>query len=139
MKKTKLINSNISYVISKMGHKDTLTIADSGLPIPENVERIDIALSQGIPSFMDCFKSVMSELKVEEIIIASEMEKISPALHEELMKEIEKINDEEDSNIKITKVNHEYFKEITKDTKAVIRSGEFTPFANVILKSGVVF
>jgi D-ribose pyranase len=122
-----------------MGHKDTLTIADSGLPIPNNVERIDLALSQGIPSFMDCFKSVMSELKVEEVIIASEMEKISPALHEELMKEIEKINDEEDSNIKITKVNHEYFKEITKDTKAVIRSGEFTPFANVILKSGVVF
>ncbi|MBS4538846.1 D-ribose pyranase [Clostridium sp. D2Q-11] len=139
MKKTKLINSNISYMISKMGHKDTLTIADSGLPIPNDVDRIDLALQKGIPSFMDCFKSVMSELKVEEVIIASEMEKISPELYEELMKEIENIKDEENCDIKITRVNHEEFKEITKDTKAVIRSGEFTPFANIILKSGVVF
>lgn len=42
MKKSVLINSEISSIISKMGHTDMLTICDSGLPIPKNVERIDL-------------------------------------------------------------------------------------------------
>ena len=33
MKKGKLLNSEISSVISQMGHTDSLTIGDCGLPI----------------------------------------------------------------------------------------------------------
>ncbi|WFD11483.1 D-ribose pyranase [Tepidibacter hydrothermalis] len=131
MKKGKLINSEISYVISKMGHTDMLTICDSGLPIPQNTKRIDLALKKGIPSFLDTLDTVLEELQVEEIIIASQMEEVSPELYEEMLK---RFND-----IKIVKVEHEEFKNITKDSMAVVRTGEFTPYANVILKSGVVF
>ncbi|CAH2214223.1 D-ribose pyranase [Tepidibacter aestuarii] len=131
MKKGKLINSEISYTISKMGHTDMLTICDSGLPIPQNTQRIDLALKNGIPSFLDTLDIVLEELKVEEIIVASEMEEVSPKLYEEILKRF--------SDIKIVKVKHEEFKNITKDSMAVVRTGEFTPYANVILKSGVVF
>ena len=31
------------------------------------------------------------------------------------------------------------FKVLTKDSKAVVRTGEYSPYANIILKSGVVF
>ncbi len=35
-------------------------------------------------------------------------------------------------------VSHEQFKEHTKKAKAIIRTGEATPYANVILHAGVI-
>ena len=52
MRKTSLLNSNLSSVISKMGHTDMLAIGDCGLPIPNETERIDLALVAGIPTFL---------------------------------------------------------------------------------------
>ncbi|MGL5650506.1 MAG: D-ribose pyranase [Paraclostridium sp.] len=131
MKKSVLINSEISSVISKMGHTDMLTICDSGLPIPKNVERIDLALKHGIPTFLDTLDTVLEELKVEEVIIACEMEEVSTKLYKEIENRFK--------DIKITKIAHEDFKAVTKDSMAIVRTGEFTPYANIILKSGVVF
>lgn len=131
MKKSKLLNSEISYVISKMGHTDTLTICDSGLPIDDNVQRIDLALKKGLPSFLDTLDCVLEELEVEEIILAGEIIEASNELYKEIINRFD--------NKKITIVPHEEFKQMSKFSKAVIRTGEFTPYANVILKSGVVF
>ncbi|EQK43207.1 D-ribose pyranase [[Clostridium] bifermentans ATCC 638] len=131
MKKSVLINSEISSVISKMGHTDMLTICDSGLPIPKNVKRIDLALKQGVPTFLDTLDTVLEELKVEEVIIACEMEEVSKKLYKEIENRFK--------DIKITKIAHEEFKTVTKDSMAIVRTGEFTPYANIILKSGVVF
>ena len=131
MKKTKLINSEISYTISQMGHTDSLTIGDCGLPIPQNVKRIDLALKYGVPTFLETLDTVLEELCIEEIIIASEIKEQNEEMYKELLKRFE--------NIVIKEVCHEEFKEMTKNSKAVIRTGECTPYANVILKSGVVF
>lgn len=131
MKKGKLINSELSSVIAKMGHTDLLTICDSGLPIPKDVQRIDLALKCGIPTFLETLDIVLEELEVEEIIIANEMEEVSNNLYLEILKKF--------PHIKITKVKHENFKCITKNSIAIVRTGEFTPYANIILKSGVVF
>lgn len=131
MKKGKLINSELSSVIAKMGHTDLLTICDSGLPIPKDVQRIDLALKRGIPTFLETLDIVLEELEVEEIIIANEMEEVSNNLYLEILKKF--------PHIKITKVKHEKFKCITKNSIAIVRTGEFTPYANIILKSGVVF
>jgi D-ribose pyranase len=131
MKKSKLINSEISYIISKMGHTDSLTIGDSGLPIPNEVERIDLALTLGIPTFLETLDTVMEELCVEEIIIASEIKEKNLKTYEEILKRFK--------NITINEVSHEEFKKATSESKAVIRTGECSPYANIILKSGVVF
>ncbi|HSQ89798.1 D-ribose pyranase [Romboutsia sp.] len=131
MKKSALINSEISYVISKMGHTDSITICDSGLPIPSEVQRIDLALKKGLPTFLDTLDSVLQELQVEEVILASEIIQVSNDLYKEIIKRFE--------NVKITTVSHEEFKNLTKSSKAIVRTGEYTPYANVILKSGVVF
>lgn len=131
MRKTKLINSEISYVVSKMGHTDSLTIGDCGLPIPDNVQRIDLALKYGVPSFLETLDTVLEELCVEEIIIASEIEDKNIEMYKEIKKRF--------NNIKIIKVSHEELKGLTKNSKAVVRTGECTPYSNIILKSGVVF
>ncbi len=139
MKKTALINSEISYVISKLGHGDGIVIADSGLPIPDQVKRIDLAVKKGIPGFMDVLDAVFTEQRVEEAIIAKETEASSPLFYQEILERIAKIERDEKIKIKITKVSHEELKESTGNVKAVIRTGEFTAYANIILRSGVVF
>lgn len=131
MKKTALLNSEIVTVISKMGHTDMLAIGDCGLPIPNETKRIDLALIKNLPTFIDTLKSVLIELQVEEVIIAEETKNISPQLMEDIVKEI--------GEVKITFISHEDLKGTLKECKAVIRTGEQTPYANIILKSGVVF
>ena len=58
MKKNGILNADISRVLSYMGHTDTLAIGDCGLPIPEDTERIDLALKPGVPSFMEVLTEV---------------------------------------------------------------------------------
>lgn len=131
MRKTQLLNSQISTVISEMGHTDSLGIGDCGLPIPKDVKRIDLALIKNLPSFLDTLKAVLLELQIEEVIIAKETEEVSTELYEEILNCI--------GNVKVTFVTHEELKEDLRVCKAVIRTGEQTPYANIILKSGVVF
>ncbi|MGL6185809.1 MAG: D-ribose pyranase [Clostridium chrysemydis] len=131
MRKTQLLNSQISTVISEMGHTDSLGIGDCGLPIPNGVKRIDLALIKNLPSFLDTLKAVLLELQIEEVIIAKETEEVSKELYEEILNCI--------GNVKVTFVTHEELKEDLRVCKAVIRTGEQTPYANIILKSGVVF
>lgn len=139
MKKGLLLNSEISYAISKLGHTDGLVIADSGLPIPSDVKRIDLAVTKGIPSFLDVLDTVLDEQRVEEVVIADEIKKASPDMYKSILERVTKIKEEENIEIEIIEVPHEDFKRMTIDAKAIIRTGEFTPYANVILKSGVVF
>lgn len=131
MKKTGLLNSDISEVISKMGHTDGIAIGDCGLPIPDGIRRIDIALIKDVPSFIGTLKAVLSELQVEEAIIAAETKDINPKVYKEIQECLR--------DVKITFISHEDLKLQLKTCKAVIRTGEQTPYANIILKSGVVF
>ncbi len=131
MKKGKLLNSRISAVISEMGHTDTIVISDAGLPIPDSAERIDLALCAGVPDFVTVLKTVLEELQVEQFTIASEIFDKNPDV-ESAIKDMLK-------GAKMNTVSHEEFKKLTKTAKAVIRTGECTPYANVILHSGVVF
>ncbi len=131
MKKPGILNPQLSRVIAELGHTDALVIADAGLPIPAGVERIDLALTGGIPAFMDVLKAVLGEMQVERAVIAHEMQIKSSHLYAQigtLMKDCP-----------IGEVPHEEFKLLTARSRAIVRTGEFTPYANIILYSGVVF
>lgn len=139
MKRGILLNSEISYVISKLGHTDTLTIGDCGLPVPEGVQRIDLAVVKGLPGFIPVLEAVLDEQEIEQIILAKEIEEYNPTLLEEILQVIKKVSDKEKKVIRIEYVTHEEFKELTRDSKAVIRTGEFRAYANIILVSSVTF
>ena len=135
MKKAFLLNSAITETIAKMGHTDSLVIGDAGLPIPDGVKRIDLAVSEGIPGFMEVLRAVLSEQKVEKIILAEEIKSASQQMHEDIVEACKSA----EAQLEIEYVSHEVFKVKTEKSKAVVRTGEFTPYANVILVSGVVF
>jgi D-ribose pyranase len=131
MKKIGILNSTLSEVISRMGHTDMLAIGDCGLPIPDCTKRIDLALKKDVPTFIDTLKVVLTELQVEEIILAKEICETNTIT----LEQIESLLD----GIKITFISHEELKTLLRDCKAVVRTGEQTPYANIILKSGVIF
>ena len=72
MKKTRLLNPQLSGAVASLGHGQGLTVCDCGLPIGESVERIDLALTHGVPGFLETLDVVLSETVVEELIIAEE-------------------------------------------------------------------
>ncbi len=139
MKKTKLLNSELSYLVATLGHTDEITIGDAGLPIPEEVERIDLALTHGVPGFIQTVETLLKESQIEGVVIASETKEVSPELHAELLSVLEKDSAETGKHIEISYVSHEEFKVRTLESRAVVRTGECTPYANVIFQTGVVF
>ena len=133
MKSAGILNSDISRVLSYMGHTDCLCIGDCGLPIPDEVERIDLALAFGEPTFMRTLEIVVGDMKVEKIILAEEIKTQNPTV----LQQVEELF--AGQNVEVEFVSHVELKEKTKDCKAVIRTGEITPYANIILQSGCIF
>ena len=131
MKKTALLNIAISELIASLGHGDMLVIADAGLPIPTETWRIDLALTRGVPGFLETLETILQEMQVERIIMAEETGQVSPHIQAAIQVLL--------PNTPVEVVTHLQLKELTKDARAVVRTGEFTPYANVILASGVVF
>lgn len=131
MKKTGIINQPISSIVSGLGHTDRVVICDAGLPIPEQVTRIDLALKEGVPTFLQTLEVVLSEMEVESAIVASEIKEKNPEIEKRLRDLL--------GSAAIEYLPHEKFKIETKTSKAIVRTGEFSPYANVILVSGVVF
>ena len=131
MKKTTLLNSELSYTIASMGHMDTLVIADAGLPIPDGTGRIDLALTQGVPGAVQTLKVVLEELKVEKVILAEEAKERNPGFVSDVQALL--------PGVPVDYISHAEFKTRTAQARAVVRTGEFAPYANVILVSGVVF
>jgi D-ribose pyranase len=131
VKKTGILNQPISSVVASLGHTDTLVIADAGLPVPPETQRIDLALTEGIPTFLDTLRIVLTEMQVERATVAEEMLDASPKVYEAIKEML--------GDVPIETVTHTIFKEQTRSARAVIRTGEFTPYANVILAAGVVF
>ncbi|QWA11062.1 D-ribose pyranase [Sodalis ligni] len=139
MKKGVLLNADVSALISRLGHTDQVTIADAGLPIPSSSQRIDLALTRGVPTFLQVVSAVVSEMQVEKAILAKEMAEINPQLHEALLDQLTALEQQQGNTIAIEYISHQAFKTQTEYSRAIIRSGECTPFANVILCSGVTF
>ena len=133
MKRHGILNSDISRVLSYMGHTDRICIGDCGLPIPDETERIDLAVKFGVPTFMDVLKEVGNDMKIEKIVLAEEIKENNP----KVLVEINEYFAEQE--IEVEFVSHVGLKEMTKECKAVIRTGETTPYANIILQSGCIF
>lgn len=139
MRKGQLLNAEICHTLAKLGHTDCITIGDAGLPIPDNIKRIDLALTQGIPSFLHVFDSISQDMQIERVILASELQTKNSTLYHAIINRIHQLENQQQNQIIVDFVSHEQFKIQTTKCKVVIRTGECSPFANIILQSGVIF
>ncbi len=131
MKKTTLLNSHVSQVIASLGHTDMLVISDAGFPVPAGVPRIDLAVTAGLPPFLRVVEAVASELEVERLIIATELAAGNTALPADIQACFPRA--------RLESMSHDQFKILSARARAVVRTGECTPYANVIIVGGVTY
>lgn len=129
MKKQGVLNRDIARVLASLGHTDLIVIADCGLPVPPGVECIDLSLKIGVPSFLDVLTELLADMEVEAFILAEEVKEKNPFIHHIF----------EVQEVPTYYLPHEDLKAETRKAKVIIRTGEGTPYANVILRAGVIF
>lgn len=125
MKKTGILNAELSRVVAGLGHGQMIVIGDAGLPVPPGVPCIDLAIRVGLPSFWDVLDTVLSEMEVERAVAAKE------ASTEVMAQFAERLS--------VENVTHEALKGMSAEAMAVVRTGETVAYTNVVLVSGVVF
>lgn len=132
MKRTPLLHSELSHVISMLGHGDMLVLGDAGLPIPDGPRRIDLAVSAGVPRLADVLRAVLTEMQVERALLAREaLDPRAPdALPDWCAGQLQ---------IVPATISHEELKRLSARARAVVRTGECTPYANIVLVAGVTF
>ena len=132
MKKIGCLNSELSYVLSKLGHFDTITLGDCGLPVPQGVQN-NLAVTYGVPSFEDVFKVIDTEAKFQKITIASESKDKNFEFYSKMKEWAQR------ENVEFVEVPHDTFKALTSKSVAVVRTGACLPYSNIILESNVSF
>ncbi len=128
MKKIGIINAPIASVIAHLEHSDMITVGDAGLPVPAGPQRIDLALKPGTPGFLETLEVVLMEMYIEKAYVSEDIMTVSPHIYAGIKKLL--------GEVPVVALPHPDFKLLTGSTKAVIRTGEFTPFSNVILVAG---
>lgn len=129
MKRDGVINGQLAGALARLGHMDLLVVCDSGFPIPAGPEVVDLAFTFGIPSFGTVLQGLLEELIVESAIAAKEVRQANPGSHRLLT----------DRFPDLTLVPHDGLKRLVDETRLVVRTGEATPYSNVILRCGVPF
>ena len=123
MKMAGILHADLARMVASLGHGDLLVIADAGLPVPPGVPCIDLAVTHGVPTFRQVLDAVLSEMQIEACAMATEAAPDLLAL----------------APLPPRLIDHAAFKAETRTARAVVRTGEVTPYANIALYAGVTF
>lgn len=136
MKRTGLLNRHLSELVASLGHMNEITVADAGLPAPQGIPVIDLAVTPGVPRFWDVLAGLQHELVIESAVWATNADH---GLSESMIEVFDQWAKEQGKQIECDQIHHDAFKLRSVNSRAIIRTGEITPYANVILVSGVSF
>jgi len=128
VKRAGILNPALSHLLASTGHTDYLTICDRGFPVPVGPERIDLALTDDIPTVLDVLRAVLAEWSADRVLITHEMDEISP---ERVLALKELLPD-----TALERVSHVALKRLAQGARATVRTGDTVPYANIIVVSG---
>ncbi len=128
MRRGGILNADLLGAMGRLGHTDLVVVCDAGLPIPPGPAVVDLAFRFGVPSFEEVLTGLLEELVVEGAIAAEEVHQNRAT--QQLLKS--RFPD-------LGLVWHEELKRMVAGAKLVVRTGEATPYSNVILRCGVPF
>lgn len=132
MLKSGIFHPQLTRVLAEIRHMDMLVIGDAGLPVPKGVERVDLGWKEGSPGYLEVLEEIEKVLVVEGAVFAEEALKVSPQMHKKALEILPK-------DIPVTYIPHTELKEKSKEAKAIVLTGEFTGYTNVILIAGCVY
>ncbi len=124
-----LWHPRLAELVVTLGHTETLVVADPGLPVPRDVETVDLVWARGEPSLVPVLGAIVGELVVESALIADDLvdDATVKGIHDVL------------TGVPLDRTPHRRLKGLARRARAVVRTGEATPYANVVLRAGVAF
>jgi len=132
MLKGGIFHPQLSRVLAELRHMDTLVIGDAGLPIPKGVERVDLGWRPGDPAYLDVLEEILKAIVVEKAVFAEEALVVSPDFHKKSLALLPE-------GLPVEYIPHAELKAQSADAKAIILTGEFTGYTNVILTCGCAY
>jgi D-ribose pyranase len=123
-----ILNPQILSLIARVRHTNTLVIADRGFPYWPMIETVDISLVDDIPTVLGVFEALKANFVIGQIYMAEEF--IANNLPE-----LQQTYANSRGEIPITYEPHIELKLRVPQAIGLIRTGDSTQFANMILVS----
>lgn len=67
-----ILNPNVLSLLARVRHRNTLVIADRGLPFWPQIETIDLSLVDNIPTVLQVFEAIKHNFVIGQIFMAEE-------------------------------------------------------------------
>ncbi len=129
MLKSGILNPQINSLLARVRHTNLLVIADRGFPFWPEIETIDIALVDDVPTVLEVLRAIKSNFKIDEVVMAQEFKiENTPEVQQQFADEV--------AGLSITFESHVELKKRVPRAIGLIRTGDTTQYANMILISG---
>lgn len=129
MLKDGILNPQVRALLARVRHTNMLVIADRGFPFWPQLETIDLSLVDDVPTVLQVLAAVRRDFVPTEAYMAAEFLKVnSPRTRAAFAAGLK--------GIRVTHELHVDFKRRVPGALGLIRTGDTTPYANLILVSG---
>jgi D-ribose pyranase len=128
MLKTGILNPQINALLSRVRHTNTLVIADRGFPFWPLIETVDISLVDDIPCILEVLRAIRPNFAIGKAWMAQEFLKQNTARTRAAFAEALR-------GIDVAHEPHTEFKKRIPHAIGLIRTGDTTQFANMVLES----
>lgn len=128
MLKTGILNPALLSLLARVRHTNTLVIADRGFPFWPEVETIDLSLVDGVPTVLQVLNAIRPNFVIGRAFAAREFTKHNSAATRSALATALK-------GVPLTFEPHAAFKKRVPPAIGLIRTGDTTQYANLILES----
>jgi D-ribose pyranase len=128
MLKSGILNPHLLSLLARVRHTNTLVIADRGFPFWPQIETVDISLVDDLPRVLDVLKAVRANFTAGRAFMAEEFRAASgDGTQREFAAAL--------AGIPVSYEPHVEFKKRVPLAIGLIRTGDTTQYANMILES----
>jgi D-ribose pyranase len=124
-----ILNPHLLHLLARIRHTNTLVIADWAFPFWPQIETVDLSLTHGIPSVPEVLAAIRANFTIGRIWQAEEFLDHNP---DETRRAFEAATA---GLPDIERLPHLTFKTLVPAAIGLVRTGDATPYANLILES----
>ncbi len=123
-----ILNPHVNSLLARIRHTNTLVIADRGFPFWPEIETVDLSLVDGVPTVPQVLEAVLANWKAGRVFMAEEFCAVNDdATQKRFLSALQ--------GTPRTLEPHVQFKLRVPHAIGLIRTGETTQYANMILES----
>jgi D-ribose pyranase len=124
-----ILNPQLLALLARVRHTNALVIADRGFPFWPEIETVDLAVVDDLPTVLQLIKALRANHNFTQAYMAKEFQKNNfKTMQEKFTKALKRIPTKYEAHVD--------FKKRVPHAIGLIRTGDTTQYANTILISG---